>query len=65
MNMEAKCPMGSRVSRSAVVWGMNNQLWWPNQLDLSILRLHSTLSDPMDADFDYAEEFKTLDLDAI
>ena len=65
MNMEAKCPMGSRVSRSAVVWGMNNQLWWPNQLDLSILRLHSTLSDPMDAEFNYAEEFKSLDLDAI
>ena len=65
MNMEAKCPMGSRVSRSAVVWGMNNQLWWPNQLDLSTLRQHSTLSDPMDADFDYTEEFKSLDLDAI
>ncbi len=65
MNMEAKCPMGSRVSRSAVVWGMNNQLWWPNQLDLSILRQHSTLSDPMDAEFNYAEEFKSLDLDAI
>lgn len=65
MNIESKCPMGSRVSRSAIVWGMNNQLWWPNQLDLSILRQHSSLSDPMDADFDYAEEFKTLDLDAI
>ncbi|MFM9851880.1 MAG: catalase/peroxidase HPI [Sphingomonadaceae bacterium] len=65
MNMEAKCPMGSRVSRSAIVWGMNNQLWWPNQLDLSILRQHSSLSDPMDADFNYAEEFKSLDLDAL
>ena len=65
MNMEAKCPMGSRVSRSAVVWGMNNQLWWPNQLDLSILRLHSSLSDPMEAEFNYADEFKSLDLDAI
>jgi catalase-peroxidase len=65
MNMEAKCPMGSRVSRNAVVWGMNNQLWWPNQLDLSILRQHSSLSDPMDSEFDYAQEFKSLDLDAI
>ncbi|MEK6637318.1 MAG: catalase/peroxidase HPI [Pseudomonadota bacterium] len=65
MNIEAKCPMGSRVSRSAIVWGMNNQLWWPNQLDLSILRQHSSLSDPMDAEFDYTDAFKTLDLDAI
>jgi catalase-peroxidase len=65
MNMEPQCPMGSRVSRNAVVWGMNNQLWWPNQLDLSILRLHSPASDPMGLDFDYASAFKTLDLDAV
>ncbi len=42
-----------------------NQDWWPNQLDLSVLRQHSTKSDPMDEGFDYAEEFKTLDLDAV
>jgi catalase-peroxidase len=42
-----------------------NSDWWPNQLDLSILHQHSSLSDPMDDDFDYAEEFKTLDLDAL
>ena len=42
-----------------------NQDWWPNQLDLSVLHQHSSLSDPMDEDFDYAEEFKTLDLDAL
>ena len=44
---------------------MSNQDWWPNQLNLKILHQHSPLSDPMDKDFDYAEEFKTLDLDAL
>ena len=42
-----------------------NQDWWPNQLDLSVLHQHSPRSNPMDEDFDYAEEFKTLDLDAL
>jgi len=42
-----------------------NRDWWPNQLDLSVLHQHSPLSNPMDEDFDYAEEFKTLDLDAL
>src|SRR5262245_61152331 len=42
-----------------------NKDWWPNQLDLSILHQHSPLSDPMGEDFNYAEEFKTLDLDAL
>ncbi len=42
-----------------------NQDWWPNQLDLSILNRHSTLSDPMGSDFNYAEEFKTLDVEAL
>jgi catalase-peroxidase len=42
-----------------------NQDWWPNQLDLSVLHQHSPLSNPMDADFDYAAEFATLDLDAL
>ncbi len=41
------------------------QHWWPNQLNLSPLRQNSSLSDPMDADFNYAEEFKSLDLDAV
>ncbi len=43
----------------------SNQDWWPNQLDLSVLHQHSPHSDPMDEDFDYAEEFKSLDLDAL
>ena len=42
-----------------------NQDWWPNQLDLSVLHQHSPLANPMGTDFNYAEEFKTLDLDAL
>src|SRR5712692_6877014 len=42
-----------------------NKDWWPNQLDISVLHAHSPLSDPMGKDFNYAEEFKTLDLDAL
>jgi catalase-peroxidase len=42
-----------------------NRDWWPDQLDLQVLHQHSSLSTPMDEDFDYAEEFKTLDLDAL
>jgi len=42
-----------------------NRDWWPNQLDLRVLHQHSPLSDPMGKDFDYADEFKTLDLDAL
>jgi catalase-peroxidase len=43
----------------------SNQDWWPNQLDLQVLHQHSPLSNPMDEDFNYAEEFRTLDLDAL
>lgn len=45
--------------------GPRNRDWWPNQLDLAILRQHSSLSDPMGADFDYAEAFNSLDLSAV
>ncbi|HET6835457.1 MAG TPA: hypothetical protein VFH30_16445, partial [Acidimicrobiales bacterium] len=44
---------------------MSNQDWWPNQLDLQVLHQHSPQSNPMGEDFNYAEEFKTLDLDAL
>src|ERR1044071_1125041 len=44
---------------------ISNRHWWPNSLDLSILRANSSLSDPMGEDFDYAKEFKSLDLDAV
>ena len=42
-----------------------NADWWPNQLNLKVLHQHSSLSDPMDKDFDYAKEFKSLDLNAV
>jgi catalase-peroxidase len=65
MNAESKCPMGGRVSRDAVVRNMTNQLWWPNRLDLSILHQNSPLADPLGEGFDYAEAFKSLDLNAV
>src|SRR5271170_1914849 len=42
-----------------------NAYWWPNQLNLKVLHQHSSLSDPMDKEFNYAEEFKSLDLNAV
>ncbi len=64
-NGEAKCPfMGGQLKKSAG-GGTSNRDWWPNQLKLNILRQHSSLSNPMDPDFNYAEEFKSLDLEAV
>ncbi len=61
----SKCPvMGGSRAHNATATSSNEQ-WWPNQLNLRMLRQHSTLSDPMGNDFDYVEEFKTLDLDAL
>ncbi|HET7881932.1 MAG TPA: peroxidase family protein, partial [Acetobacteraceae bacterium] len=57
--------MGGRVSREAMVRSMSNQLWWPNRLDLSILHQNPPAADPMGQAFDYAAEFKTLDLKAV
>ncbi len=65
MNDEAKCPMGAEVHGKAVLFAMTNRLWWPNQLDLSVLNQNSPLIDPMGKGFDYAAEFKTLDLAAV
>ncbi|OYY72613.1 catalase/peroxidase [Sphingomonas sp. 28-63-12] len=65
MNDEAKCPVMHASHDRAKIWGMSNRDWWPNQLHLGMLNQHSSRSDPMGADFDYAEEFKTLDLDAV
>ena len=62
MTDAAKCPYtGSKLNRE----GTYNVDWWPNQLDLSVLRQHSPVSDPMDEDFDYAEEFSKLNLKAV
>ena len=58
-----KCPvMGGHTTTHRP---MANQGWWPNQLDLKVLHQHSSLSDPMDPDFNYAAEFKSLDLNAV
>jgi catalase-peroxidase len=51
--------------RNTAVGATANQRWWPNQLNLKILHQNSSMSDPMDSDFNYAEEFKTLDLDSV
>lgn len=62
---EGKCPFtGGAVKKSAGT-GTSNRDWWPNLLNLDILRQHSSLSNPMGEDFNYAEEFKKLDLKAI
>ena len=61
----SKCPYLGGVLREGAGGGTTNRDWWPNQLNLNILRQHSTLSDPMDPDFNYAEEFKKLDLSSV
>ncbi len=61
-----KCPVtGATRSHGVGGTGTRNRDWWPNQLKLNILRQHSTLSNPMGDDFNYAEEFKSLDLHAV
>ncbi len=56
---EAKCPFNPAAG------GTTNRDWWPNQLRLDLLHQHSSKSDPMGEDFNYAEEFKSLDLAAL
>ncbi len=62
---EGRCPVMHGANKQNVGGSTANQHWWPNQLNLKILHQNSALSDPMDADFNYAEEFNTLDLDAV
>ena len=62
---EAKCPVVGGPRRHTVAGAPTNAGWWPNQLNLKILHQHSPLSDPMDKGFNYAEEFKSLDLNAV
>ena len=57
---ESKCPVAHGASRP-----QNNAAWWPNQLNVNILHQHSPKSDPMGKEFHYAEEFKSLDLNAV
>ncbi len=58
--IESKCPVMHGGQRSHT-----NADWWPNQVDVSVLHQHSSLSNPMEKEFDYAKEFKTLDLNAV
>jgi catalase-peroxidase len=61
----AKCPFLNGEMNHAAGGGTTPREWWPNQLKLNILRQHSSLSDPMDKDFNYAEEFNKLDLPTV
>lgn len=65
MDNENKCPFMNGRKSSNAGGGTSNREWWPNQLKLNILRQHTSESNPMGADFNYAEEFKSLDLKAI
>lgn len=65
MSTEAKCPFLSDNRKPTTAGALSNADWWPNQLNLKVLHQHSALSNPMDESFNYAEEFKTLDLDAV
>jgi catalase-peroxidase len=64
-NGESKCPFMNGSLKKAAGGGTTNRDWWPNQLKLNILRQHSSLSNPMGEGFNYAEEFKKLDLAAV
>ena len=61
---EAKCPFSSGV-RKTIAGAQTNADWWPNQLNLKPLHRHCPLSNPMGEAFNYAEEFKSLDLNAV
>ncbi len=65
VNSESKCPFTGGMLKKAAGGGTHNRDWWPNQLKLNILRQHSDLSNPMGDTFDYASEFKSLDLAAV
>jgi catalase-peroxidase len=65
MDGDNKCPVTGGAPKTAVVLKMSNDKWWPNQLSVKILHQNSPLSDPMGAAFNYAEEFKSLDLAAV
>jgi catalase-peroxidase len=62
INDSSKCPYLGGALNDTAGGGTNNLDWWPNQLRLNVLRQNSALSNPMDVDFDYAAEFKSLDL---
>ncbi len=65
MSNEATCPFSGGARKHAVAGAPTNADWWPNQLNLAMLHQQSSKSDPMGETFDYAEEFRKLDLDAV
>ncbi|MBL7831371.1 MAG: catalase-peroxidase, partial [Saprospiraceae bacterium] len=62
---QSKCPFHGGAVKQSAGGGTSNRDWWPNQLKLNILRKNSSLSNPMEEDFNYAEEFKSLDLNSL
>ncbi|MHC1760788.1 MAG: catalase/peroxidase HPI [Negativicutes bacterium] len=65
MSADSKCPVTGMTRKAIAGGGPSNRDWWPNQVNLKILHQHSSLSNPMGESFNYAEEFKSLDLDAL
>jgi catalase-peroxidase len=65
MNEESKCPVTGRADKHTAGGGTTNRDWWPNQLKLDMLHQHSSKSNPMGEGFNYAKEFKSLDLEAV
>jgi catalase-peroxidase len=65
MSEDSKCPVTGKSASPIAGSGPSNRDWWPNQLNLKILHQHSSLSNPMGKAFNYAEEFKKLDLNAL
>ncbi len=65
MNKESKCPVTGKSARPTAGSGTSNRDWWPNQLNLKVLHQQSSMSNPMGEEFNYADEFKKLDLAAV
>lgn len=65
VNTESKCPFGGGALKQTAGSGTRNRDWWPNQLKLNILRQNSSLSNPMGESFNYVEEFKSVNLEAL
>jgi catalase-peroxidase len=65
MSNESKCPYSGEMLKHTTAGAKGNRDWWPDQLNLAILHQQSSLSNPMEEGFNYAEEFKSLDLDAV
>jgi len=65
MSSDAECPFSNGTRKPTVAGASTNADWWPNQLNLKILHQHSPTSDPMGEKFNYAEEFMSLDLNAV